>query len=123
MVEAEKLSRWSRICRIYLLVLAGLLFVRTCAVGRVEAGEVGVRYNNALGLHKSDLRPGFHLEITGLQRIHRLPSYYLQVDYSGSDRFSVRTKDNNTIQLDVSIPYRIKPGEAFKIMDAGNHLA
>ena len=58
---------------------------------------MGVRYNNALGLHKSDLTPGFNLEITGLQRIHRLPSYYLQVDYSGSDRFSVRTKDNNTV--------------------------
>jgi regulator of protease activity HflC (stomatin/prohibitin superfamily) len=63
------------------------------------------------------------MEITGLQRIHRLPSYYLLIDYSGSDRFSVRTKDNNTVQLDVSIPYRIKPGQAFRIMDAGNHLA
>jgi regulator of protease activity HflC (stomatin/prohibitin superfamily) len=123
MIEPEKLKRWSRISRTYLMVLGALLLVRTCAIGRVEAGEVGVRYNNALGLHKSDLAPGFHLELTGLQRIHRLPSYYLQIDYSGTDRFSVRTKDNNTIQLDVSIPYRIKPGQAFRIMDAGNHLA
>lgn len=122
-MEAEKLARWSRISRIYLIALGSLLLLRTCAIAEVEAGEVGVRYNNALGLHKSDLLPGFHMELTGLQRIHRLPSYYLQIDYSGADRFSVRTKDNNTIMLDVSIPYRIKPGQAFRIMDAGNHLA
>jgi regulator of protease activity HflC (stomatin/prohibitin superfamily) len=123
MIDPDKLARWSRISRIYLIVLGALLLVRTCAIDEVEAGEVGVRYNNALGLHKSDLLPGFHMEITGLQRIHRLPSYYLLIDYSGSDRFSVRTKDNNTVLLDVSIPYRIKPGQAFRIMDAGNHLA
>jgi regulator of protease activity HflC (stomatin/prohibitin superfamily) len=122
MIDPDKLSRWGRISRIYLSVLGGLLLLRACAITEVEAGEVGVRYNNALGLHKADLAPGFHVEFTGLQRIHRLPSYYLQIDYAAQDRFSVRTKDNNTIQLDVSIPYRIKPGQAWRIMDAGNHL-
>jgi regulator of protease activity HflC (stomatin/prohibitin superfamily) len=123
MIDPDKLTRWGRASRIYLMVLGALLLVRTCAITQVEAGEVGVRYNNALGLHKSDLAPGFHIELAGLQRVHRLPSYYLQIDYAGPDRFSVRTKDNNTIQLDVSIPYRIKPGQAWRIMDAGNHLS
>jgi regulator of protease activity HflC (stomatin/prohibitin superfamily) len=122
-IAPEKLQKLSKVCRYYVLGFAGLLAVRACAITEVSAGEVGVRYNNALGLHKSDLAPGFHMELVGLQKVHRLPSYYLQVDYEGSERFSVRTKDNNTIQLDVSIPYRIKPGEAHKIMDAGNHLS
>jgi hypothetical protein len=73
-------------------------------------------------LYKEDLPPGYHLQLTGLQRVYRLPSSYLQLNYTGDDRFSIRTKDNNTIELDVSIPYRIKRGEAWKVVDAGNHL-
>ena len=117
------LAQWVRGSRIYVGILGLLLFLRACAFTEVEAGTVGVRYNNALGLHRQDLVPGFHLEIAGLQRIYRLPSRYLQMDYVHDDVFSVRTKDNNTIQLDLSIPYRIKPGQAWRIMYAGNHLA
>jgi len=122
MIAPEKLQRLVRISRIYLAVVGGLLLVRACAVTEVEAGTVGVRYNNALGLYKQDMKPGFHLELAGVQRIYRLPSKYLTVDYLGSNAFSVRTKDNNTIQLDLSIPYRVTPGEAWMVMDAGNHL-
>ena len=115
-------NRWASISRTYVAVVAALLAVRSCALTEVEAGTVGVRYNNALGLHKQDLKPGFHLEILGLQRVYRLPSSYLQMEYAGENAFSVRTKDNNTIQLDVSIPYRIAPGQAWEVMHAGNHL-
>ena len=118
----EPQSPWIRYSRIYVGVIAVFLTFRSCALTEVEAGTVGVRYNNALGLHKEDLAPGYHLEILGLQRVYRLPSRYLQIDYEHDNAFSVRTKDNNTIQLDVSIPYRIKPGEAWKVMHAGNHL-
>ena len=108
--------------RTYVLIIAVLLLARACVVTEVEAGTVGVRYNNALGLNKEDLAPGFHLEIAGVQRVHRLPSRYLFVNYSGDAVFSIRTKDNNTVRVDISIPYRIKPGQAWKVMDAGNHL-
>lgn len=119
------LTPWTRLVRasrIYLAVLAGLLLLRACALTRVEAGTVGVRYNNALGLYEEDLAPGYHMEILGLQRIYRLPSRYLQLGHEREASFSIRTKDNNTIQLDVSVPYRIKPGSAFRVMKAGNHL-
>jgi regulator of protease activity HflC (stomatin/prohibitin superfamily) len=108
--------------RAFVGVLAVFVFLRACAFTEVEAGTVGVRYNNALGLHREDLVPGFHLEIAGLQRVYRLPSRYLQMEYAHGDAFSLRTKDNNTIELDLSIPYRIKPGQAWRIMYAGNHL-
>ena len=111
-----------RASQLYLGLLALLLVTRACALTQVEAGTVGVRYNNALGLYEHDLTPGYHMENVGLQRVYRLPSKYLQVLYEGPDVFSVRTKDNNTIRLDVSVPYRIKPGSAWKVMDAGNHL-
>ncbi|MFT3923865.1 MAG: SPFH domain-containing protein [Myxococcales bacterium] len=115
-------SKLLTLSRIYVLGFFGFVLLRACGLTTVEAGTVGVRYNNALGLHQHDLEPGYHMELTGLQRVYRLPTSYLIVNYEGSDSFSVRTKDNNTILLDVSIPYRIKPGQAWKVMDAGNHL-
>lgn len=123
MNELDSKQRWIRRSQIYVGVLGALILSRACALTRVDAGTVGVRYNNALGLHKHDLKPGFHLEILGLQRVYRLPSNYLQIEYSRGDAFSIRTKDNNTIQIDLSVPYRIKPGEAWSVMDAGNHLS
>jgi len=122
MIAPDTLARLSRICKYAVLGVLALVLLRGTAMTKVEAGTTGVRYNNALGLHKEDLKPGFHAEILGLQRVYRLPSRYLQMNYTGSDVFSVRTKDNNTIELDLSIPYRIKPGEAWQVMDAGNHL-
>src|ERR1044071_6479883 len=109
-------SRWVRYSRIYVGLIAAFMLFRSCALTEVEAGTVGVRYNNALGLHRQDLAPGFHLELVGVQRIYRLRSRYLQIDYGHESVFSVRTKDNNTIQLDVSIPYRVKPGHAWRVM-------
>ncbi|MDH5673583.1 MAG: SPFH domain-containing protein [Myxococcales bacterium] len=117
--KRERLVRYSRI---YVIALGCVLMARACLLTEVEAGTVGVRYNNAFGLHKQDLKPGFHLEVSGLHRVWRLPSNYLQIRYTQQDVFSIRTKDNNTVQVDVSIPYRIKPGQAWKVMDAGNHL-
>lgn len=119
---ATTVSKLVRFTKFYVLIMSALLFTRACAVTEVGAGTVGVRYNNALGLHKEDLLPGFHVEIAGLQRINRLPSRYLLVNYSDDNAFSIRTKDNNTVHVDVSIPYRIIPGEAYMITDAGNHL-
>lgn len=109
--------------RFAVLGIIALLAVRVVAFTDVEVGTVGVRYNNAFGLQKQDLEPGFHVEVPGMHRVWRLPSSSLFISYgSGSDALSVRTKDNNTVNVDVSIPYRIKPGEAWQIMDAGNHL-
>jgi hypothetical protein len=34
----------------------------------------------------------------------------------------IRTKDNNTVELDVSVPVRIRPGEAHLLVEAGNHV-
>ncbi len=115
-------SRLQRAATIYLVLFAALVLLRAAALTEVEVGTVGVRYNNALGLQQEDLKPGYHMEILGLQVVWRIPSRYLLLNYSGDEVLSIRTKDNNTVNVDVSIPYRVKPGEAWKIMDAGNHL-
>jgi regulator of protease activity HflC (stomatin/prohibitin superfamily) len=53
-----------------------------------------------------------------------LPSRYLFLDYGSeeSQGLQIRTRDNNNVFVDVTVPYRVKPGEAHLIMKAGNHL-
>lgn len=112
----------NRISLVFLLTVGVLFVARSAALTLVKPYEVGVRYNNALGLLEEDLQPGWHLEIVGLQKVWRLPTYYLFISYDEYTTLSIRTKDNNTVNVDVSVPYRIKPGHAWKIIRDGNHL-
>lgn len=112
----------ARVCRYLLIALAFVTMLRGCFLTNVEPGTVGVRYNNAMGLLEQDLKPGLHWEILGLQRIYRLPRRFLFLNYAGNEALSIRTKDNNTVTVDVSVPYRILMDKAYMVMDAGNHL-
>ncbi len=111
-----------RISRIFVIFVGVVLIARALLLTRVPPGSVGVRYSNAGGLLEADLQPGWHWELPGLQRIAELPSRYLFLNYTGNNALSIRTKDNNTVSVDISVPYQIVPGSAWKIMDAGNHL-
>ena len=115
----KKLSLASKI---FLLVVGVVLFVRGCFLTRVEPGTIGVRYSSVTGLAREDLKPGYHLEILGLQEVWALPSRYLFLNYRGERVLNIRTKDNNTVSVDVSVVYRIRPGEAHQLVDAGNHV-
>ena len=116
-------SKWlARVSKVFVLGVLGFVFLRVSVLTNVEAGNVGVRYNNAVGLLEEDLGLGWHWEVVGLQRVWRLPSRYLFLNYTADQKLVIRTKDNNTVELDVSVPYRIIPGHAHKVMDAGNHL-
>lgn len=127
-MNAPSSRHMTRFFQAYLAVLAALTLSKGCAFTVVEPGSVGVRYNNMSGLLEEDLKPGLHVELTGLHRVWRLPTSYMQLNYSDGDSdsslsaLSIRTKDNNTVSVDVSIPYRIIPGRAWGVMKAGNHI-
>ncbi|MBL0219726.1 MAG: hypothetical protein IPQ07_38400 [Myxococcales bacterium] len=94
---------------------------------RVAPNEIGVRQSATSGVLASDLGPGWHWRIPGLHKLIVLPSAYFMLDYTEDDNgpqkpLVIRTKDNNTVELDVSVPLRIKPGEANELVAAGNHL-
>ncbi|MEE9382565.1 MAG: SPFH domain-containing protein [Nannocystaceae bacterium] len=118
----KRLNGISRVCAGYLALVVLAFVVRTVALSRVDAGETGVRFSAASGVHSADLPPGYHYEIPGLHRIYSLPSRFLFMTYAGDSVLTVRTKDNNTVRVDVSIPYRIVRGEAWKIANDGNHV-
>jgi regulator of protease activity HflC (stomatin/prohibitin superfamily) len=104
------------------LWLVPLLF--TAGVG---PNEIGVRQSATSGVLEQDLGPGWHWRIPGIHKLIRLPSNYFVLDFTTDEvgpqkPLVIRTKDNNTVELDVSVPLRIKPGEAFALVEAGNHV-
>ncbi|CAN5177221.1 hypothetical protein BH11MYX1_BH11MYX1_04330 [soil metagenome] len=93
----------------------------------VAPTEIGVRQSATSGVLDEDLGPGWHMRIPGIHKLIRLPSNYFMLDFTSDDRgpqkpLEIRTKDNNTVDLDVSVPIRIKPGEANALVAAGNHI-
>ncbi len=94
---------------------------------RVAPSQVGVRTSATSGVLAEDLSPGWHWRIPGVHKLIVLPSAYFMLDYTEDDKgpqkpLTIRTKDNNTVEIDVSVPIRIKPGEAHNVVDAGNHV-
>lgn len=112
-----------RISQIALLTLLFLWIAPSCFISTVPLGSIGVRSSNASGVLESDLAPGWHLNVAGMHSLTLLPSHYLFLDYGSEEGQSlqIRTRDNNNVFVDVTVPYRVKPGEAFRIMMAGNH--
>jgi hypothetical protein len=94
---------------------------------RVEPSEIGVRQSATSGVLEEDLGPGWHWRVPGVHKLIVLPSSYFMLDYSTDNKghqkpLVIRTKDNNTVELDVTVPVRIKPGKAHSLVAAGNHV-
>ena len=104
-----------------------LWIVPTLFTASVAPNEIGVRTSAASGVLADDLEPGWHLRIPGIHKLILLPSSYFMLDYTNDDKgpqkpLVIRTKDNNTVELDVSVPLRVKPGEANLLVASGNHV-
>ena len=111
------------------IVFAGLalLIIPHLMLGTVPPGMVGVRQSAVSGVTDEDLGPGWHWRIPGLHKLLLLPTKYFLLDYDKGDLgpqqpLQIRTKDNNVVELDVDVPYRIRPGEAYLIVRQGNHI-
>jgi len=101
--------------------------IPTACTAKVEPGEIGVRQSATSGVLGEDLGPGWHWRIPGVHKMITLPSSYYVLDFTSDDNgpqkpLIIRTKDNNTVELDISVPIRIKPGEANALVSAGNHV-
>jgi regulator of protease activity HflC (stomatin/prohibitin superfamily) len=116
------MEKLANACKWFVIAFFGLLVLRGMMVDNVELGQVGVRRSNVGGVVAKDLDPGWRLEIVGLHKIIELPSTYQFLDFLDQNALEIRTKDNNIVTLDISVPYRITPGSAWEIVTAGNHV-
>jgi len=116
-----------RVSQVIVIIGVALFIVPWLFVDTVPPGKVGVRQSAVSGVTADDLQPGWHWAIPGLHKMFYLPTSYFFLDYDKTSKglqssLDIRTKDNNVVELDVSVPVRIKPGLAHKIVEAGNHV-
>ncbi|HSR97108.1 MAG TPA: SPFH domain-containing protein [Kofleriaceae bacterium] len=116
-----------QIAKVVVIGALALWIVPAVFTAGIAPNEIGVRTSAVSGVLADDLAPGWHWRLPGVHKLTRLPSSYFMLDYTNDDRglqkpLVIRTKDNNTVELDVSVPLRIKPGEAHALVAAGNHV-
>ena len=116
-----------RASQVVVVLGLALLVLPHVLVATVPPGMVGVRQSAVSGVTDDDLEPGWHWRIPGLHKMLLLPTRYFLLDYDKGDLgpqqpLQIRTRDNNVVELDIDVPYRIKPGEAHLIVRAGNHI-
>jgi hypothetical protein len=121
------MTRFVLLAKVIVLGALALWILPAVFAAHVAPNEIGVRTSAVSGVNASDLAPGLHLQIPGIHKLLLLPSSYFVLDYTEDDKgpqkpLVIRTKDNNTVELDVSVPVRIKPGEANQLVAAGNHI-
>lgn len=117
----------TKLAKLIILVAALLWIAPMFFVGKVRPYEIGVRQSVTSGVLPEDLNIGWHWRIPGLHKLILLPSPYFMLDYTNDDSgpqtpLLVRTKDNNTVELDISVPVRVKAGHAHEIVAIGNHI-
>lgn len=121
------LALYVRISKIIVAAALVLWVVPVVFTAGVAPNEIGVRTSAVSGVLADDLAPGWHWRIPAVHKLLVLPSSYFMLDFTDDDKgpqkpLVIRTKDNNTVELDVSVPLRIKPGEAHALVAAGNHV-
>jgi len=126
-VNAANGSRLVAAAKVIVIGAVVLWIVPAVFLSSVAANELGVRTSALSGVLADDLGPGWHWRIPAIHKLILLPSSYFMLDYTNDDKgpqkpLVIRTKDNNTVELDVSVPLRIKPGEGNAVVAAGNHV-
>src|SRR5262245_10551248 len=111
-----------RVSKGIVIAAIALWIVPAMVCTTIEPGEIGVRQSAVSGVYKEDLAPGWYWRVPGLHKVTFLPSSYFFLDYNVEqglgEPLQIRTKDNNNVVLDVSVPVRVKPGEAHQVVQA-----
>lgn len=110
----------------------GLLFTvltlgSTRLVARVAPGHIGVRTSKwGGGISAEDFDTGFHLALPMIHEWTMLDAGTHVVSFTRDVRvpedrpsLEIRTKDNNSVKIDVTVTYRIRRGEAHRVVASG----
>jgi hypothetical protein len=92
---------------------------------RIEPWEIGVRRSLTGGITEEDFGTGYHFRLPLFHSFYRLPRTLRYLSFNSDDAdadattLEVRTKENNVLFVDVTIPWRIEKGGAWRIIREG----
>ncbi len=91
---------------------------------RIEPWEIGVRRSLSSGIEEEDFHFGYQFRLPLMHSYYRMPRTLQYLDYRESPggeakALEVRTSANNVIFVDVTVPWRIKEGQAWHIVREG----
>ncbi len=109
----------ARIANILAIVVLILLIAPGGCTEYVQPDEIGVRQSLLSGIDKKDFGQGRVTALPFIHTVHTVPSTLQYLDFIGPRALSLRTKENNTFDVDVTIVWRIKEGEAHEIVAKG----
>ena len=111
---------------IFALVFAGLGLAAARATVRVPAQAVGVRASKwGGGVETRDYTCGLYRSAPGLDQWYMLEAGFQTLTFGGEVQdgtagrrlaLEIRTQDNNTVKIDATVTYRIRRGEAHRIV-------
>jgi hypothetical protein len=107
------------------LVFLGAWLFPKVLLTRIEPWQIGVRRSLTGGIAEEDFSFGYNFSLPLFHTYYRLPRNLLYLEYNDDDpnaeqkALEVRTSENNVIFVDVTVPYRIKEGDAWKIVREG----
>ena len=113
-----------RIIRIVCALFIVVWILPKCLLTRIEPFEIGVRRSLTGGIAERDFTLGYHVALPLLQSFYRLPRSVQYLDFNdepGAEASSleVRTRENNIIFVDVSVPWHIKDNGGWQIVREG----
>jgi regulator of protease activity HflC (stomatin/prohibitin superfamily) len=110
----------SKLNAISLAIILAWLVPHAC-LEEVPPHRIGVRKSVEGGVAEEDFMPGWHLSLPFLHSWYQLDGVlqYMEFHDDSATALEVRTKENNIIYIDCVIVFRIKPGEAWKIVREG----
>jgi len=85
----------------------------------IQPDELGVRRSLLGGVAAKDLTPGRAIEVPFLHSTYRLDGTLHYQQFLGDRALSLRTRENNVIDVDVTIVYEISRGEGHQIVEEG----
>lgn len=105
---------------ISVLFIFGIM-LPVCSTSVVNPDEIGVRRSLVSGVTQEDFGQGRVFDLPMYHQVYRLPKFLLYEHFGAAHgtALNLRTRDNNLIDVDVSIVYRITDGEGHKIIEEG----
>lgn len=87
----------------------------------IEPGKIGVRRSIEGGVSEEDFAIGKHWSLPLFHSWYQLDGTMHYLKFSGQDgsAIDVRTTNNNVIFMDITVPFHIKPGEGWKLVQSG----